>query len=206
VAQLKPDMEDWDWDRQLDVLETAGRVVPGLQVKIVDEAGDELPQDGEAFGELLIRGPFIAAEYFRDERSPFSFRDGWLRTGDVCKITPGGYIRITDRAKDVIKSGGEWISSLDLENELMAHPQVAEATVVGLAHPTWQERPVAFVVRKPDATVTEEELDVFLEERVAKWWLPDTILFIDEIPKTGTGKFDKKAVRKAYADLLLDDD
>jgi fatty-acyl-CoA synthase len=203
VAQLKPEMEDWDWDRQLDVLETAGRVVPGLQVKIVDEAGDELPQDGEAFGELLIRGPFIAAEYFRDERSPFSFQDGWLRTGDVCKITPGGYIRITDRAKDVIKSGGEWISSLDLENELMAHPQVAEATVVGLAHPTWQERPVAFVVRKPGTTVTEAELDDFLEERVAKWWLPDTILFIDEIPKTGTGKFDKKAVRKQYANLLM---
>jgi fatty-acyl-CoA synthase len=197
-------MDDWDWDRQLDVLETAGRPVPGLQVKIVDEAGDELPQDGEAFGELLIRGPFIAAEYFKDERSPVSFDNGWLRTGDVCKITPDGYIRITDRAKDVIKSGGEWISSLDLENELMAHPLVAEATVVGLAHPTWLERPVAFVVRKPDAEVTEQELDDFLEARVAKWWLPDTILFVDEIPKTGTGKFDKKAVRKAYANLLLD--
>jgi fatty-acyl-CoA synthase len=203
VAQLKPSMLDWEWERKLDIFETAGRVVPGLQVKIVDEAGEELPHDGKAFGELLIRGPFIAAEYYKDERSPFSFQDGWLRTGDICKITPDGYIRITDRSKDVIKSGGEWISSLDLENELMAHSDVAEATVVGLAHPTWQERPVAFVVRKAGTAVTEEELDAFLEERVAHWWLPDTIVFIDEIPKTGTGKFDKKVVREQYADLLM---
>ncbi|RPI25885.1 MAG: fatty-acid--CoA ligase, partial [Actinobacteria bacterium] len=138
TAILKPWMEDWDFDRQLDVMETAGRIVPGLEYKIVDEAGDELPHDGEAFGELLIRGPWIAAEYYKDPRSPQSFVDGWLRTGDVCKVTPDGYIRITDRAKDVIKSGGEWISSLDLENTLMAHPDVAEATVVGLKHQKWQ--------------------------------------------------------------------
>ncbi len=205
TSLLKPNMEDWDLERQLDVLETAGIPVAGLQVKIVDEVGDELPHDGEAFGELLIRGPWIAAEYYHDTRSAQSFEDGWLRTGDVCKITPEGYIKITDRAKDVIKSGGEWISSIDLENALMAHPDVSEATVVGLKHVKWQERPVAFVVLREGAGVSQEELIAFLEERVAKWWLPDRVLFIDQIPKTGTGKFDKKVVRNEYADLLMED-
>ena len=205
VAQLKPHMEEWDIERQLDILETAGMPLPGLQVKIVDEDGEVLPQDGEAFGELLIRGPWIAAEYLRDDRTPQSFEDGWLRTGDVCKITPDGYIRITDRAKDVIKSGGEWISSLDVENELMAHPEVAEATVVGLKHLKWQERPVAFVVRAEGSEVSEEDLIAHLSDRVAKWWLPDKVVFIDAIPKTGTGKFDKKVVRDEYSDLLIEE-
>ena len=196
AALLDPVKKTWDWDRQLDLLSSAGKVVPGLQVKIVDESGGELPHDGEAFGELLIRGPWIAAEYFKDPRSEQSFVDGWLRTGDVCKITPDGFILITDRAKDVIKSGGEWISSLDLENTLMAHAGVAEATVVGLAHPKWQERPAAFVVLRPGAKVTAEELIEHLRGHVAKWWLPDRIVFIDEVPKTGTGKFDKKVVRQ----------
>jgi fatty-acyl-CoA synthase len=203
VAQLRPEMDQWPWERQLDVLESAGRPVIGLKVKIVDENGDELPHDGEAFGELLIRGPWIAAEYYKDPRSSQSFVDGWLRTGDVCKITPDGYVRITDRAKDVIKSGGEWISSLDLENAIMAHPAVAEATVVGLKHVKWQERPAAFVVLRPGAEVTEEELLAHLRQNVAKWWLPDKIVFIDAVPKTGTGKFDKKVVRDQYADLYL---
>jgi fatty-acyl-CoA synthase len=202
TAILLPHMESWSLEDQLDRMETAGIPVAGLQVKIVDELGDELPHDGEAFGELLIRGPWIAAEYYKDERSAQSFVDGWLRTGDVCKITPEGYIRITDRAKDVIKSGGEWISSLDLENELMAHPAVLEATVVGLKHVKWQERPAAFVVKASE--VTEEELMEHLRQRVATWWLPDKIVFIDAVPKTGTGKFDKKVVRDQYADLLME--
>jgi fatty-acyl-CoA synthase len=205
MAYLKPHMEDWDLEDQLDRLETAGIPTPGLQVKIVDELGEDLPHDGEAFGELLIRGPWIAAEYYKDDRTSTSFEDGWLRTGDVCKITPEGYVRITDRAKDVIKSGGEWISSLDVENELMAHPGVAEATVVGLKHAKWQERPVAFVVPASGAEVTGEGLIEHLRDRVAKWWLPDEIVFVDEIPKTGTGKFDKKVVRDRFADLLMDD-
>jgi fatty-acyl-CoA synthase len=199
---LKPHMEEWDLEDQLDRLETAGIPVMGLQVKIVDEVGEELPHDGEAFGELLIRGPWIAAEYYRDDRSDLSFEDGWLRTGDVCKITPEGYIKITDRAKDVIKSGGEWISSLDLENALMSHPAVAEATVVGLKHLKWQERPAAFVVKASE--VSEEDLMEHLRSRVAKWWLPDRVVFIAEIPKTGTGKFDKKVVRDQYSDLLME--
>ena len=202
AAVLKPHMEEWDLQDQLDRMETAGIPVAGLQVKIVDEIGEELPHDGEAFGELLIRGPWIAAEYYKDDRSASSFVDGWLRTGDVCKITPEGYIRITDRAKDVIKSGGEWISSLDLENALMAHPAVLEATVVGLKHVKWQERPAAFVVKSSE--VTEEELMEHLRSRVASWWLPDKIVFIDSVPKTGTGKFDKKVVRDQYADLLME--
>jgi fatty-acyl-CoA synthase len=206
TSLLKPEMEGWDLQRQLDFLETAGMPVPGLLVKIVDEVGEELPHDGEAFGELLIRGPWIAAEYYKDNRSAQSFEDGWLRTGDVCKITPEGYIKITDRAKDVIKSGGEWISSIDLENALMAHPDVTEATVVGLKHVKWQERPVAFVVPRQGADVEESDLLTFLEERVARWWLPDRVIFIDQIPKTGTGKFDKKVVRQDYADLLMDDE
>lgn len=204
MAILKPEMETWDFERQLDFLETAGLPLPGLQVKIVDENGDELPQDGEAFGELLIRGPWIADEYYKDPRSTQTFEGGWMRTGDVCKITPEGYIRITDRAKDVIKSGGEWISSLDLENTLMGHPAVAEATVVGLKHHKWQERPAAFVVLRSDASATEGELLDFLSGKVAKWWIPDRVVFIDSIPKTGTGKFDKKVVRDQYAELLME--
>jgi len=203
ITILKPEMENWDLQRQLDFLETCGFVVPGLQVKIVDEVGEELPHDGEAFGELLIRGPWIAAEYYKDSRSAESFVDGWLRTGDVCKISPEGVVRITDRSKDVIKSGGEWISSLDLENTIMAHPDVAEATVVGLKHEKWQERPAAFVVLTEGSNLTEADVLAYLKGKVADWWLPDRVVFIDDIPKTGTGKFDKKVVRDEYADLLM---
>ena len=205
VAKLKPDAESLDFEEKLDYLETAGLPVMGLQVKIVDEEGNELPHDGEAFGELLIRGPWIAGEYLRDPRSAESFTDGWLRTGDVCKITPEGYIRITDRAKDVIKSGGEWISSLDLENALMAHPDVVEAAVIAVKHVKWQERPLAVVVPRAGAEVSEEELREHLSGSVAKWWMPDQIEFVSEIPKTGTGKFDKKVVRDQFADVLLED-
>jgi fatty-acyl-CoA synthase len=202
VAVLNPRQRASGRNEQLDLLETAGVRAPGLEMRIVDDEGLDLPHDGEAAGELLIRGPWIAAEYLRDPRSAETVVDGWLRTGDVCKITPEGFVRIADRAKDVIKSGGEWISSIDVENAIMAHPAIAEATVVGLTHPHWQERPVAFVVLKPCAAVTEDELKRFLEPMMAKWWLPDRMIVIDEIPKTGTGKFDKKVVRAEYSTLL----
>jgi fatty-acyl-CoA synthase len=204
AAQLRPEHGSLPLRERLDRLQTAGVPIAGLQVKIVDEEGAELPWDGNAFGELLIRGPWIAAEYYEDERSAEAFADGWLRTGDVCKITSEGYIVITDRAKDVIKSGGEWISSLDLERELMAHPSVAEAVVVGVAHVKWQERPVAVVVARPGVSVTESDLLDHLGHRVVKWWLPDRIEFAEELPKTGTGKYDKKAVRQRFEGLVLD--
>jgi fatty-acyl-CoA synthase len=205
VSQLKPGMEEWDFQRQLDFFETAGMLIPGLEAKIVDDEGTSLPHDGKAFGELLIRGPWIAAEYLNDPRSEESFDNGWLRTGDVCKIEPEGYIRITDRAKDVIKSGGEWISSLDLERALAAHPAVQEAAVVGVRHVRWQERPLAVVVVRPGEEVTADELKTFLEDKVAKWWVPDRIDFVDQLPKTGTGKFDKRTVRAKYSDVVLED-
>ncbi|MFZ4433893.1 MAG: AMP-binding enzyme, partial [Microthrixaceae bacterium] len=149
-------------------------------------------------------GPWITASYHDDPRSPESFTDdGWLRTGDVAVITPDGYVRIVDRTKDVVKSGGEWISSVELENEIMAHPAVAEAAVIGVSHPKWSERPLACVVVKPDATLTPEELIEFLDGRVAKWWLPDDVVFIDEVPKTSVGKFSKKDLRDRFADHVL---
>jgi len=197
-AILKPDMEEWDRERRLGFMETAGLLIPGLRAKIVDDEGQELPQDGEAFGELLVQGPWVAAEYIRDPRSKETMVDGWLRTGDVCKITPEGYIRITDRAKDVIKSGGEWISSIDLENMLMAHPKIAEAAVIGIHHPKWQERPVALVVPHSGQEVDDEELADHLRGRVADWWLPDAYVVVSEIPKTSTGKFDKKVMRAQH--------
>ena len=180
----------------------------GVELRIA-EAGstEELPWDGEAQGELQARGPWIAASYYNDSRSPESFtEDGWLKTGDVAVINPEGYVRLVDRTKDVIKSGGEWISSVDLENEIMAHPAVAEAAVIGVRHEKWQERPLACVVLKPGESVSKDELLAFLEPRVAKWWLPDDVQFIDEVPKTSVGKFSKKDLRDRFADYKLPTD
>jgi fatty-acyl-CoA synthase len=159
-----------------------------------------LPWDGTSQGELQVSGPWIARGYYNDPRSGDSFtKDGWLRTGDVATITPDGYIRLVDRTKDLIKSGGEWISSVELENELMAHPEVAEAAVIAIPDEKWQERPLACVVVKPDGSVTGEELREWLRPRVARWWLPDEIVFIEEVPKTSVGKFSKKDLRSRFA-------
>lgn len=147
-------------------------------------------------GELLIRGPWIADTYYKDERSAEAFVDGWLHTGDVVTLNEEGFVKIVDRTKDLIKSGGEWISSVDLENALMAHPAVFEAAVVSVPHPKWQERPVACVVLKDGVEATKEELIEFLEPQFAKWWLPDEVLFMDEIPKTSVGKFLKMTLRE----------
>ena len=190
-ASTKPEDE-------LDARLTQGAVVPGVEIRISDPAsGEELPWDGVAFGEIQVRGPWIARGYHNGYDPGKLTEDGWFRTGDVAKITPEGYIQIVDRTKDVIKSGGEWISSVELENAIMAHPKIMEAAVIGLAHPKWDERPVAFAVAKPEfkGKVTQEEVIDFLKDRVAKWWLPDEVRFIDEVPKTSVGKFDKKVLR-----------
>src|SRR5713101_6415977 len=184
-----------------DIRATQGLLVPGVEGRIVEPGStDELPWDGTARGELQVRGPWIARDYYDDPRSGDSFtKDGWLRTGDVATISPEGYSRLVDRTKDLIKSGGEWISSVDLENEIMAHPAVAEAAVVAVPDDRWQERPLACVVTKPGEALTEEEVIEWLQPRVAKWWLPDRVVFIDEVPKTSVGKFSKKDLRDRFS-------
>jgi fatty-acyl-CoA synthase len=178
-----------------------GQPVLGVEARVARNGGDS--PSGES-GELQVRGPWITASYYDDARSDDSFTDdGWLRTGDVATIDAHGYLRLVDRSKDVIKSGGEWISSVALENELMAHPAVAEAAVVAIAHPKWQERPLACVVTRDGAAVDADELLAFLDGRVARWWLPDAIVFVDEIPKTSVGKFSKKELRERFAGFQL---
>lgn len=184
---------------------TVGLVVPGVEFRTVaPNTTDELAWDGESTGELQVRGPWVTGTYYNDERSADSFTDdGWLRTGDVAVVDEHGYIKLVDRTKDLVKSGGEWISSVDLENEIMAHPQVKEAAVIGVPHPRWDERPLACVVTEEGATLTKDDIIEWLEPRVAKWWLPDDVVFIDEVPKTSVGKFSKKDLRDRFADHTL---
>jgi fatty-acyl-CoA synthase len=205
VATLTSVMDDLSADDKAHLRAAQGLPVLGVRLRIADQvSGQELPWDGETSGELQAAGPWITADYYHDDRAPQSFtEDGWLRTGDVAVITPEGFVRIVDRTKDVVKSGGEWISSVELENEIMAHPKVAEAAVIGVAHPKWSERPLACVVVKEGEELTADEVLGFLEGRVAKWWLPDDVVFIDEVPKTSVGKFSKKDLRERFADHAL---
>jgi fatty-acyl-CoA synthase len=182
---------------------TAGRVSCGVDVRLVDDSGCVLPNDGKAVGEIEIRGPWITGSYYQNA-DPSKFDDGWLRTGDVGRIDPQGFITLTDRAKDVIKSGGEWISSVELELLIMDHPAVLEAAVVAVPDDRWQERPLAAVVVKKDAAVSVRELRKHLCDKVARFWLPEWWTFIDEVPKTSVGKFDKKVIRSRYADGAFD--
>jgi len=183
------------------LLASQGRPVFGIELRIVGEDGTELPWDGKAVGEIEVRGNWIASAYYRDP-SDERFHDGWLRTGDVASLDPNGYIRIADRTKDLIKSGGEWISSVALEGMIMGHPDVAEAAVIAVPHPRWCERPLACVVARPDAKdrLTREAVLEHLRPKVAKWWLPDDVVFIDQVPKTSVGKFDKKVLRDRFRD------
>jgi len=190
-------------DRAWDYQSKAGRLLFGVEGRIVDDAGEVQPRDGKAVGELQVRGPWITASYYKDD-DPEKFDGEWLRTGDVGTLDPQGYITLTDRSKDVIKSGGEWISSVELEAELMAHPDVLEAAVVGVPDEKWQERPLACVVPHEGKSCKPDELRTWLADRVAKWWLPERWALIEEVPKTSVGKFDKKVLRKAYADNELD--
>jgi fatty-acyl-CoA synthase len=179
-----------------------GRPIFGVEMKIVDDAGRELPRDGKAFGDLMVRGPWICSQYFGGEGGD-PLRDGWFPTGDVATLDPDGFMQITDRSKDVIKSGGEWISSIDLENTAMAHPAVAEAAVVGVRHPKWDERPLLLVVRKQGTQLTREDMLAFFEGRVAKWWMPDDVVFLDALPHTATGKLLKTKLRDDFKNHKL---
>jgi fatty-acyl-CoA synthase len=179
-----------------------GRLMPGVELRIVADDGTVMPWDGESVGEIQVRGPWVTASYYRDP-STEKFSEGWLRTGDIASVTANGYIQITDRTKDVIKSGGEWISSVELEGHLMAHPDVVEAAVIAVPDPRWDERPLACVVRREGCAVDATELGDFLRGRVAAWQLPERWTFIDEVPKTSVGKFDKKVLRARHADGAL---
>ena len=205
VSKLRRETEELPPEEQYRLLSKAGIPVPGIEVRIIDDEGDEVPHDGEDFGELQVRGPWVVDEYHdRPDANAESFTDdGWLKTGDIATMDEHGYIDIVDRKKDVIKSGGEWISSVDLENELMAHEAVAEATVIAVPHEKWQERPMACVVLAGGADASADDLESHLAESFPDWWLPDEYQFVDEIPKTSTGKFDKMALRNRFDDVEL---
>jgi fatty-acyl-CoA synthase len=178
---------------------TQGQPICGVEMRIVDDDGEVLPNDGRAVGEVEVRGPWIAGSYYLG-RDDSKFDSGWLRTGDVGRLDQRGYVTLTDRAKDVIKSGGEWISSVELENCLVGHPHVLEAAVVGVPDERWQERPLAVVVTRQGTSVSAEHLRTFLADKVVRWWLPERWTFVDEIPRTSVGKYEKKAIRSRYAE------
>jgi fatty-acyl-CoA synthase len=203
VCNMRAELADLSEDEKADVRATAGIAPPGVETRIVDpESRDELSWDGQAVGELECRGPWLARQYYRTDAPGEQFTaDGWLRTGDVATISPLGYVQLVDRTKDLVKSGGEWISSVELENEIMGHPKVAEAAVIAAPHEKWGERPLACVVAAPGESVTETEILEYLRDRVAKWKVPDEVVFLEEIPKTSVGKFSKRTLR----DQLLAD-
>jgi fatty-acyl-CoA synthase len=200
VSRLKPKVDALPDRDRFRYRAMQGVIVPGIEFRVVGDDGTEAAWDGKSMGEVQVRGPWIARTYYNDPRAPASWtEDGWLRTGDVAVVDPEGYVQLVDRTKDLVKSGGEWISTVELENALMSHPKVLEAAVVAIPDPKWSERPLACVVTKPGQTVTKEELIAHLEPSFAKWWLPDEVTFLDEIPKTSVGKFDKKVLRARFA-------
>jgi fatty-acyl-CoA synthase len=202
VCTLKNKHLEMDAAEKMKVRLKQGRGVFGVDMKIVGDEGQELPWDGKAYGDLLVKGPWVISAYFKGEGgSPLV--DGWFPTGDVATIDPDGYMQITDRSKDVIKSGGEWISSIDVENVAMAHPAVAMAACIGMKHPKWDERPVIAVVKKPGSEVTRDELIAFYEGKTAKWQIPDDVIFVDAIPLGGTGKMQKVKLREILQDYKL---
>jgi fatty-acyl-CoA synthase len=205
TGRLKRKFLDLPRAEQRKIKATQGRAVYGIEVEIVNDDGRALPHDGQTAGQIMVAGPWVASAYFRDEEATAAAVDGtgWFATGDVATIDADGHVRITDRSKDLIKSGGEWISSIDLENAAMGHPEVAEAAAIALPHPKWGERPLLVIVRRDDGTVSAGELRDFLAARVAKWWLPDEIAFAEELPHTATGKISKLQLRERFADHKL---
>ncbi|HMA88731.1 MAG TPA: 3-(methylthio)propionyl-CoA ligase [Burkholderiales bacterium] len=202
VCTLKAKHDRAGKEARYAVQSKQGRAIFGVDLKIVGADGKELPMDGKAFGDLHVRGPWVISSYFKDEGGD-PLRNGWFPTGDVATIDPDGYMQITDRSKDVIKSGGEWISSIDLENIAVAHPAVAEAAVIGIKHPKWDERPVVVVVKKSGQDVSKDDLLKFYEGKIAKWWMPDDVVFVKELPHTATGKLSKLTIREQFKDYKL---
>jgi fatty-acyl-CoA synthase len=202
ISTLLPKHQAIGAQEQLKLKLKQGRALWGVELRIEDDQGNALPHDGRAFGRLKVRGPWIASAYFKADHGALD-ADGWFDTGDVANIDADGYVQLVDRAKDVIKSGGEWISSIDLENAIMGHPAVAEAAVIGLPHPMWQERPLLVVVRRRGKEVSAAELLDFLAARVAKWWVPDDVAFVNALPHTATGKLLKVKLREQFKDHVL---
>ncbi len=203
ISKLLPKHDKLDAEALLNVKLKQGRGVWGVDLKIVGDDGQPLPWDGKAFGNLLVRGPWIASGYFKNEGGAVLDADGFFPTGDVATIDPDGYLQLVDRAKDVIKSGGEWISSIDVENVAIGHPAVAEAAIIGVSHPKWQERPLLIVVKREGQETTKESILDYLATRIAKWWLPDDVVFVDQLPHTATGKLLKTKLREQYRDYQL---
>ncbi len=203
LSWVKGDLAGLPGEERARLRAKQGLAMPLIELRLIGDDGTEQPWDGKSMGEVQIRGPWVATEYYKDERPGEQWHDGWLKTGDVGVIDSEGYLQLVDRAKDLVKSGGEWISSVDLEGAIMGHPKVLEAAVIGVAHPKWQERPLACVVPKPGKELTKEEILEFLQDKVAKWWLPDDVVFLEEIPKTSVGKFSKKELRAKFEDYKL---
>jgi fatty-acyl-CoA synthase len=201
VSRISRHQADLPQEQKWDIKATQGQAVPGFEVRIVNDQGERLPWDGKIMGELQVCGPWVAKAYYRDKHSAERFTpDGWFRTGDVATITRDGYVRITDRTKDLVRSGGEWISSVALETQLMNHPKVKEAAVIAIPDERWGERPLAVVVLEPDAgPVTADEFADHLAAQFPMFWLPDDYVLVDEIPRTSTGRFDKKELRRRHA-------
>jgi fatty-acyl-CoA synthase len=203
LSQLSPQMEELPEAERFRMRAKQGRVVPGIRFRVMAEDGSEVPWDAKSMGEVQVKGNWVASTYYHDPSAAERFSEGWLRTGDVAVVDEHGFMQLVDRTKDLVKSGGEWISSVELESALMGHPAVLEAAVIGVAHPRWSERPLACVVLKPGAQATREALIEFLAPMFPAWWLPDDVVFVEEIPKTSVGKFDKKVLREEFKDHQL---
>ena len=203
LCSMKPEYEALTGEAKLDVQMKQGHAPFGVEMKITDDAGRDLPWDGKTFGRLKVRGPAVAKAYYKVDNDPVFEADGWFDTGDVATMDPHGYMQITDRSKDVIKSGGEWISSIDVENLAVGHPKVAEAAVIGVMHPKWDERPLLVIVLKKGESATKEDILGFMQGKVAKWWMPDDVVFVEEIPHTATGKIQKLTLRQQFKDYRL---
>jgi fatty-acyl-CoA synthase len=203
MGVLTGKMQTLSFDERVDMKVKQGRPPFLVQMKITDDDGNELPRDGKTFGNLKVKGPFIIESYMKGDGGDVLHDDGFFDTGDVATLDADGFMQITDRSKDVVKSGGEWISSIELENIAVGHPDVVEAAVIGVAHPKWDERPILIVIKKEDTELSRADVLGFMEGKIAKWWMPDDVVFVDEIPHTATGKIQKLTLREQFKDYVL---